>query len=547
MKKLILGLTLGSTGIIAVCSPLSAQPARPIPIVLSQIAQQTSDEDLPRLFPASPRSPEAPSEADRIVELNLPDLISIVVRGNRDLQNSLLERVVQRQTLEEQESVFDPQLTPRASIRADRTFSDSGIISEVIGPDGELETFDRRGDSTRFSERLELFSTLRTPLGTELELSVAPLTDASRVDLNISQPLLRGAGQAVNRAPVRQARITESNNVLALRQEVIDTITTSILQYTTLVQRQEAVDIQAQALERRRQQFEIVSALVEAGRQARVELVNSERSIAEAELALQDAQNQLSQANTDLLNLTGSEVAYQFIAPEDAIDLLFETAVRRAASFDLDALIQTAYTIRPDYQQAQAQLKIEDLNLLQARDNRRWSLDWESTARLDDDFSQAATGLRLERTFGDESLNTAIARSQTNILQQQNAIAQLEETIRNQVGDRLRDVNSGFAQVEAAQRATEAARLQLQVTQEKFALGRDGTTLFDITQQEENLVVAQNAELQSRISVLNSIAEIDRVTGTTIDSWRSLANLAPVLEEEQLSEEQPSEEQPSEE
>ena len=61
--------------------------------------------------------------------------------------------------------------------------------------------------------------------------------------------------------------------------------------------------------------------------------------------------------------------------------------------------------------------------------------------------------------------------------------------------DRLRDVTSGLAQVEAAQRATEAAQLQLQVTQEKFKRGRDGTTLFDISQQEENLVGAQNAEV----------------------------------------------------
>ena len=148
-------------------------------------------------------------------------------------------------------------MTPSVSVRAEGDssgFSPFGGI-DIFGNESENNTED---DDLTFSEDVEISSTLNTPLGTALELSVSPTDEFSRVGVTVRQPLLRGAGQAVNRAPVRQARIAEANNVLALRSQVIDTITTSITQYTSLVQSQEAVAIQAQALERRRSQFERV-------------------------------------------------------------------------------------------------------------------------------------------------------------------------------------------------------------------------------------------------------------------------------------------------
>jgi outer membrane protein len=492
----------------------------------------------------------ADSPAASVVELTLPDLLNIVIQGNREIKNDVLERVVQRQTLNEAESRFDPRFTPSLSLEATRNASQSSLLSgteenillstegitegtdnSFLDPGDTAAGSDGASDNTTLSQSLGVSSTLTTPLGTDITLSVEPLSESSRLNLTVNQPLLRGSGQAVNRAPVQQARITESNNVLALRQKVIETVTTSINQYTTLVQRQEAVAIQAQALERRRQQFEIIQALVEAGRQARVDLVDSERSIAEAELGLQEARNQLAQTNTELLNLVGTETTLQFVAPEGAIAQLFEAAAARVSQFQVDQMVELAYQVRPDYQQAKADIELEDIGLLVAQDDQRWSLDWQSSASLGEASSQMATGLQLSRTFGDESLDTTVERSQTNILQRQNRLAQLTETIRNEITAQLRDVNSQLAQVESAQRATEAVQLQLQVAQEKFRLGRDGITLFDITDREEALVNAQNTELQARIGVLNSIAGLEQSVGITLDTWQPLVDFSSVLAE----------------
>lgn len=522
------------------------------------VLAQTQPDGLPRLPTNLPTAPaesapaeSAPAESEviqngsataSVVELTLPDLLNIVIQGNRDIKNDVLERVVQRQTLNEAESRFNPQITPSLSIQAERN-GGSAQTSSILTPDGN-DSFDNNldaldssasssgGSDTTLTQNLQVSSTLRTPLGTGITLSVNPISESSRLNLTIEQPLLRGSGQAVNRAPVQQARIAESNNVLTLRQTVIEKITESINKYTTLAEQQEAVTIQVQTLERRRQQFERVKALVEAGRQARIALIDSEQSIAQAELDLQQAQNNLSQTNTELLNLVGSEMAFQFVAPDNAIAQLFEAATSRVSQFQLDQMVEQAYQIRPDYQQAKANLENEGLSLLVAQDNQRWTLNWQSSASLGNAPSQMETGLALSRTLGDESLDTAVIDSQTSILQQQNKLAQLTESIRNEITDQLRNVNSGLDQVALAQRATEAAERQLQVTQEKFRVGRDSITPSDITDQEETLVTAQNQELQARISFLNSMADLEKAVGITIDTWQALVDFSLVLAEE---------------
>ncbi|MEO1446427.1 MAG: hypothetical protein AAFV46_09355, partial [Cyanobacteria bacterium J06635_11] len=47
-------------------------------------------------------------------------------------------------------------------------------------------------------------------------------------------------------------------------------------------------------------------------------------------------------------------------------------------------------------------------------------------------------------------------------------------------------------------------------------------------------VNAQNEELQARINVLNSIAELDQAVGMTLETWQPLADLSPVLAEDAL-------------
>ncbi|MEO1095341.1 MAG: TolC family protein [Cyanobacteria bacterium J06638_28] len=459
------------------------------------------------------------------VAISLPELIELVVTGNRDLRDQQLERLVQRQELREAEAAFDPRLTPITGLRVRQSFADdidsgSGLASGIRGDDVELS------DRTVLSQGAGLLGEVTTRQGTEIGLTVDVLGDTP-LGLRFTQPLLQGAGTAVNEAPVNIARLVESRNFFTLQQTVIDTVTATVTQYTRLIEAQRSVAIQAQALTRRQRRLAILAALVDAGRRAEVDLVDARRSIADAERDLLLEQTQLEAANTALLDLVGTDRAVLFVASEDTIADLFTGAQVRVETFEVEALVAIAYRLRPDYLQIQLDQDIAELNQLLAEDDLRWELNVEGDASVGD-FSESTVGLIARRTFDDPSLDTALIRSQVEILQQENQLAQQQTAIRNEITNQLNTVRANLARVEAARRATANARLQLEVAQELFNRGRTDD-IFQIITQEENLVQAEDQQLGAEIEFLNSVVDLDQAVGLTLNTWSDAVDFLPVL------------------
>ncbi|MEB3359141.1 MAG: TolC family protein [Synechococcales bacterium] len=491
---ILLGIGILGSAILGAITPTWAQTTPPVPTTPPPITPSTTTLDL-----------------------TLPQLITLVIEGNRDLRNQTLNRIVQQQELREAERRFAPDFTPRLSFEATQQLS----RTQTFG----LEETDR----TTTDESLLMTGEMLTRIGTTIRIDLDPIDDEQPLQLTLRQPLLRGFGRRVNEAPVEQARIGDQRGQLALQQEAIATVTEAIVDYTALIQAQEAVKIQADALARRQAQYDFIAALVQAGRRPTIDLVEAEGNIANAQRDLQDARNLLAQANTDLLDLIGTDRVIEFTASVESVEELFGRSLNQVPESDETVLIETAYARRPDYRIAQLAIEAERLGLIVATNNRRWQLDLEGSGTLGD-TSDASVGLVLTREFTDESLETAQRRSQVNLLQEENDLAQLTDTIRNEVVNRLGDVRSNQRRLEAAQRATESAQLQLEADRERFGRGRSGTTLFDLTQREEALVTAQNAELTARIGLLNSIVELEQAIGITLDRWEARVDFTPVFE-----------------
>jgi outer membrane protein len=527
-----LGLLLLSPWSLVIPTAAAEDPQNSLPLT----DDGNGDETPPFQSPASPDNltqPNAsPAEANqdastssRIINLTLPDLLSLTLQGNRNLRNATLNRIVQRQELNAAEQAFDPRFTPALRVDVTQNLSASG--AGIIDTDEGLQVF---SDATDIDEQALLNTTLTTRQGTDIIVGLDPLNDTQPFRFRVEQPLLRGFGQAVNEAPVDRARLQESQNQLALRDTTITTMTTAITRYTSLINAQSQVAIQVQALERRQQQLAIQKALVDAGRRARLDLFETERSVADAERDLADAQNQLQQANNAILNLIGTDQNLQFVASEETVAQLFANAVTRAATYDQDQLIALALAQRPDYRQAQLQRRQLELNRLLAEDNLRWQLDAVAQGNLGD-FSETAVGLVATRTFDEPDLQTSRVRSEVALQQQDNTLAQLEETIRNDVISRLADVQSNLLRVQAAERATTNARRQLEVARTQFSLGRGSISQFQLLDQEDQLVRAQSEELAARVAFLNGIAQLEQTVGITLESWANQVNLAPMLRE----------------
>jgi outer membrane protein TolC len=335
----------------------------------------------------------------------------------------------------------------------------------------------------------------------------------------VTQPLLRGFGRAVNEAPIKRARFNETRNSLELRRTLTEQITQASSRYRALARAQEALRIQQLSLENQRQQLEFVQVLVNAGRRARADLVEVEANIASTQTQLIAARNALDQAKSDLLNLLDIEETLDIAVPQELIEE-FKTGaipVENLNALTLNRLLEIAYTNRPEYLQAKSSIEIAELDLLVARDNKRFGLDLQLSASLGDN-SQMSTGISLTRVFEDQSLETAFQQNRVDLLKRQNDLAKIADDIQIEVESRLRDVNSSRDRITAARRARELAERRLEITRERFRLGRED--IFQVISLQNAVVTAQNEEVNAKIDFLDAVTRLDQASGLTLDTWK---------------------------
>ncbi len=505
--KILLLLTLGVMG--------------GFPFAKAILAQNTND----------PPTPQSDRLNTRTVELRLNDIVQLVVENNRTLKNNRLNRIIERQQLIEAESKFTPTVTPNfsVSVRENLTSSDSFDFGTDRSSNNSALSFDDDSDEDNVDSSLEVGASLLTPLGTNITLTADPLADFNSVRLEIRQPFIRGAGTKVNRASVISARLTDTNRILELKQSLIDEITQAIRAYRSLVEAQEGVKIQQNSLNSRLRDLEIQRALVEAGRRSRADLVQQEASVAAAEEQLLNALNTLSQANSDVLEIIDTDENLNIVVPQESIEALRDENLLRQVALNREGLLQIAYSQRPDYLQAKRDVDIAQLNLLEPKDNRRLSLDLVSDLSLGDN-AQATAGLELTRTFEDQSLKTAFESGRVQLLQSQNTLEDVTETIKIEITDRVNDVNSNFAAIPKARQARELAQQRLEIVQELYRLGRDGVDIFQVTSQQDAVVAAQNTELNAIINYLNARTNLEQSLGTTLDTWQEFIDESEFLE-----------------
>jgi outer membrane protein len=516
-----------------------------------------------------------PSTSIPTVKLSLNDVVKLVSQGNRDLKNATLDRIVQKQELKEAESKFKPTFAPNLSLGINHQFqssnelsvgggslgsnsggigstsaasgnpttpstgsssgtnsigigntgSSSGTNSVGIGGTGSANSL-QLGDRSELSYGAQLSMNWLSPIGTRLSMSASPLSSQS-IDVTINQPLLRGAGTRVNRASIKTARIGEKSNVLTLQQTVIDKLTETVIAYRNLIKTQEAVRIEELALQSKQRQLEGTQALVDAGRKPQSEIIQTQKSISDTEQSLVLAKNNYAQANSDLLKLIESDRAFMIVIPQADIDALRRSQLPQVKN-SFNELLFLAYKTRADYQQAKLDIDSEKLGLILAKDNQRWSLDLQSSANLSAS-SNVSAGLTLSRTFGEESPKTERIRREIGVQKNQNKLVQLTNNVRQEVSDRLRDVNSAQVQVATSQRGREFAQQQLEVAQTLFRRRGGQVTLFEIIQKQDDLVAAQNEEVQAKIEYLNAITNLEKAVGLTLDTWKDLIAANPSL------------------
>ncbi len=460
------------------------------------------------------------------MNMSLPEAVFLAVRGNTDIKNAYLDRVVQKFQLRVAEHKFKPNVSLQASL--ERTGSDTN--EEQTGYDNTSDTNDTQLNATatvtetiptgaQFTFTWEFNQTTGDTTGSWYSDDEST---ANTWSIQMQQPLLRGGGIDVNLASVRQARISEQQNILSLKSTLISTVTTTIYDYRSFLESVEQLKIALRSLKRAYQLLKENQALIEAGRMAKSDLVQSQSNLANQRIAFQEALNQVQQNRLELLR---------------TLNMNKNTKVLPTEGFTMPKVLPTmeqalalAYANQPAYLQAKLVMESSKQDMILAENNMLWDLNLlvnyshsitDSSEGGHTTESDWSAGLYLTvPVYGQERLSrkSQLLSARSNLLKARNSLKQTEDNLLIDVDNALRDLQIKKEQVKLSREALKLSQEQLANEQEKLKYGRSSN--FQVVSYQLDLANAENTLLSAQVEFLNSLVALDQTLGTTLNTWR---------------------------
>lgn len=452
--------------------------------------------------------------------MSLDDCIALTLRENRAIKNAYLDRIVQKYDLRMAEDKFVPTLTLAPSVNG------SGNTKALGGGvnNSSSDTTLKPGAVATLTENLPAGGTLT--VGSSYTITSTQQATPSRDygwNVNLTQPLLKGAGLDVNLESVRFARINEQKNILALKSTLISTMSSVITAYRSYIQTVKSLEITRQSLERSRELVATNRELIAAGRMAAIEIVQSEADLANQELSLLSAENSLDAARLALTKAID-------IDKNTRITPLAETQIP-PVPYTLVQARQLAFSNRPDYQSLLLDYENSKRALTIAKRNTLWDLSL--TGSYGETYSRATSttpvnsngawtaGLTLtiplDNLYRSSSDRQAALAAEISLKKMENSLARQREDIEIEIQDALRSAEMNYRQIKLATLARTLSEKKVEIETEKLKAGR--STNFQLVSYQNDLKNAQRSELDAIITYQNALTSLESKLGITLERW----------------------------
>ncbi|MCA9050485.1 MAG: TolC family protein [Planctomycetaceae bacterium] len=384
----------------------------------------------------------------------------------------VIQEAIARQSL----AAFDPQLS----------------LSQNWSTDNQpgAPEFDRA--NTRLSLDRSFISGANVNLGFTSDYAFAPALPLpasyrSRLELGVTQPLLRGAGPTINRVPLVIARASAGSSLWDFRSALQSQIRSIETAYRNLYAAQESVRV-----------LEEVVALakdvvrVQKHRVALKASVEADQAQAESQLA--SLEQSLIQAISSML---GSETLLRNLLGWPATDGRRIVAVDRPFtapfSVDWDSALVTAINHRPDIAQQRLSVLIREQLLVQARNNlmpqadligllrthgEHNTLDSSVDTALGGGFGDGAIGFSVNLPLRNHGAGGAAQAAELQLLRARALFRQTVHTASHELTNVVRDIQATQEQYAAAAKRLEAAEVFLTGAKARYANPRAGSQLL---------------------------------------------------------------------
>lgn len=369
----------------------------------------------------------------------------------------------------------------------------------------------------------------------------------SRLQFQLTQPLLKGFGWTVSRREIVIAQNSLDLSRSQFKTVLVDTVYSVEAAYWNLVYTIENLKTLRLSLESGRDLLAKTKREVQVGTKAPIEVLNAETTVARREADILQAEALVKRSQDQLRTLLNLGVDPDELG-RDLVPADKPGFKPYAITFE-DAYAK-AMARRPDLETAKATIAAKRVSFKIARNQRLPQLDLQLTKMspgtsgqqyiYDPDnpflpptpgdpgsagqafkdtfkflYNNWTAGLTLTIPLGDVLGKAGYTYAKLDLEQAQARLKAQEQAVFLEVSDAVRTLETAAKSVDAYRIARELAEKQLEAEMKKLAVGMS-TNYFVLTYQDA-LAVARSAEMRSLVDYNVALANIAKVTGSTLE------------------------------
>ena len=353
--------------------------------------------------------------------------------------------------------------------------------------------------------------------------------------LTFTQPLLKGAGFAINRAPILIAQRGLKQSRDAFEQIVNDTILNVVQNYWNVVEARENLRVTQESLDAAQKSYDHDKRSLELGALPPLDIYRSESTVASRRVSVIQAEYALKEAEDQFRQAIGADVDENIRAFD--LDLTDKAEPGDAMyTVDIPTALGKALNYRPEVDSMRLQLQNDDTSIKLAKNGRLPNLSIGGTYETNGLGGAPTSGLAqaLNQTFAadypgygftvslavpirnhgaEATMGTAVATKRRDLYSDR----QLREQITLNVANAVHSLEQAKQSVAAAKIALDLSQKTLQADQRKYELGSE--TIFFVLEAQTELTQAEQTLLLAEVGYQDAVATVDHETGGLLDRY----------------------------
>ncbi len=346
--------------------------------------------------------------------------------------------------------------------------------------------------------------------------------------LTITQPLLRGFGPTVTRAPIVSAALGADASLLSFKESVIETVANAMNTYWDLFFAIQQAQVRLISLEQARLVYNNNRIRLRVGDMTRAEVLQASSTVAQREgdyfaalRSIQDTEDAL------WLQIDRSGLASRW---ETAI-VPVSPPILEPMNLSEDQLLALAYALRPDLRAAQLQREQAEISRRVAANSLLPQLDVFGTIgfaglggtvnnsydRLGTfDFERWVVGVRASYPLQNRAARHGLRQSELRLEQADTGLESLRLQIILDIRNTQRRLQNALDLLAAREAEVRARDLELRDEQRRYEVGLSTTEILLRFQNDQ--ASARINRLSAVVDYIQALIELDRVTGRLLET-----------------------------